>query len=235
VRITKLSFILLGLAIPLAFIAGCSDSNPTGDTSTAAQNATVMIVNATPIPQAIDVMVDDSTEADALDFPNHTAYQPVESGQRTIKVTYASQPSPVLDSLVANLSGLDVYSIFVGDTGTATDVLLLTDELATPDTNHISVRVVNLSPNVGAIDIREPQADSVFADMRDISFMGATSFRTATADQYALQVASTGSDVAIATGPLQQYEAGRIYTIFVTGYVGGTGDQALAVRTIVNQ
>ena len=228
-----LSILTLTLFVPLLLAVGCDDDD--ASITDPSNETTVMFVNASPGPEQIDILVGGTEHADGLGFRDNTGYQPVDAGDRVLTVQFDDQPVPVLDSLSVSLSGLEVYSVFSGDTGTATTLLLVQDELNTPDTNGILVRLVNLSPNAGSVDLIDVDTDSIVGDASNVAYLSATPFELESADQYQFRVERSGTDDTLAVSTLNIYEAGKIYTLVLTGYDGGIGDEALAVNRILNQ
>lgn len=223
----------IALLVPLIVLIGCDDDedivDPSDDMSTA------MFINASPGPEQVEVLVGGVEQADQLGFPDNTDYQPIEDGTQLVTVQFDNQPIPVLDTVTATFSALEVYSIFVGDTGTATTLMVVQDELNSPDTNTVAVRFVHLSPNVGNVRLAVVGTDSVFANADNVGYMEATRFEPEIADQYQVWVeqAVTGDTIALST--LDTYEAGKIYTLFLTGYDGGIAEEELTLNRILNQ
>ncbi len=232
-RYSKL-IIAVAALIPLLVWVACDDddnglNNPSDET-------TVMFINGSPDPERVEVLVDGVKEADALGFRENTVYQTVDAGDHVLTVQLENQPTPVLDSLDVTLSGLEVYSVFVGDTGTETSLLLLQDELNSPDdTGLIRVRFVHLSPNAGNVDLRSVTTDSIIGNAQNVGYLEGTTFEQERDGQRQFKVVSTVTDSSLAISPLAIYEGGKIYTVYLTGYVGGFGDEALMLDRLSNQ
>jgi hypothetical protein len=54
------------------------------------------------------------------------------------------------------------------------------------------------------------------------------------AGSYTLEVRAAGTTPAILTIPNVTLTAGKIYTVFAKGFLGGTGAQALGAQIIMN-
>jgi hypothetical protein len=66
------------------------------------------------------------------------------------------------------------------------------------------------------------------------SFKGYTPFTPVPGGTYNLEVRPAGSTDVVLALPNVTLEAGKIYTVFAKGLLGGTGDQALGAQIIVN-
>jgi hypothetical protein len=108
---------------------------------------------------------------------------------------------------------------------------VITDDLTAPASGKAHVRFVHLSPNAPAVDIAVDGGSVVFADY---SFKEYSAFTPLDAGSYDLEVRAAGtSTVALDLDPIT-LQAGKIYTVFAKGFLGGTGTQALGAEIIVN-
>jgi len=94
------------------------------------------------------------------------------------------------------------------------------------------VRFVHLSPDAPAVDIAVTGGGVVFGDVAFREFLGFTPLDAGT---YNLEVRLAGTPTVVLPLPGITLEAGKIYTVFARGFVGGSGAQALGAEIIVNK
>ncbi len=90
---------------------------------------------------------------------------------------------------------------------------------------------MHLSPNAPAVDIAVTGGPVVFANR---TFKQSTAFTPLDAATYNLEVRLAGTTTVALPLPGVTLQAGKIYTVFAKGLVGGTGAQALGAQIIVN-
>lgn len=195
--------------------------------------ANVMIVHASPNAPGVDLLIDDEKQnTAALNFPGNTGYLRVESGSRNIKVNAAGTSTTVINADIM----LDVdrnYTIFAVDSLSKISAIALGDDLTAPASGKAHVRFVHLSPNAPAVDIAVASSGAVV--FPNTAFKGSTAFTPLDAGTYNLDVRVAGTSTVALVLPAITLEAGKIYTVFAKGFLGGTGAQALGAEIIVNK
>lgn len=194
--------------------------------------ANVLVTHASPDAPGVDLLVDNSkVNSSALAFPSNTGYLKVESGARNIKVNAAGTSTTVINADLTFEENKN-YSIFAVDSVSKISAIVLTDDLTAPASGKAHVRFVHLSPNAPAVDVALDGGAVVFANK---AFKEATAFTPLDAGSYDLEVrVAGGSTVALDLDPIT-LEAGKIYTVFAKGFLGGSGAQALGAEIIVNK
>ncbi len=227
-RITKLAVLALAVfaALPLASCSKDSNSNPVAPVS----NSRVMVVHASPNAPAVDLLVDGSVAGSGLAFPNNTAYLTLASGAHNVKVNVAGTSTTVIDANVNLASGVN-YSVFACDSVSKLTPLVLTDDLTAPASGKSHVRFVHLSPNAPAVDVAVTGGPVLFSNT---AFKGSTAFTPVNAGTYDLEVRLAGTTTVVLPLPGITLQAGKIYTVFAKGFVGGSGAEALGAQIIVN-
>ncbi len=208
-------------------LAGCSDdSNPTAPTP----QASVMTVHASPDAPAVDLLVDNAVQGTGLAFPANTAYLGVNAGNRNVKVNVTGTTTTVINADLT-LTGGAHYTVFACDSVSKIGPVVLTDDLTAPASGKAHVRFVHLSPNAPAVDVGVTGGGVVFANK---SFKGFTAFTPLDAGTYDLEVRLAGTSTVVLPLPGIALQAGKIYTVFAKGFVGGSGAQALGAQIIAN-
>ena len=223
---TLLTGIVLA-ALPILMISCSDDDNPTNPTA----KANVMVVHASPNAPAVDLLVDNVVAGSGLAFPSNTAYLPVDAGSRNVKVNVAGTSTTVINADLP-LTASTNYTVFAVDSVSKISTVVLTDNLAAPAAGKAHVRFVHLSPNAPAVNITLTNGTIVFGNR---SFKQGTDFTPLDAGTYDLQVRDAATNNAVVLNlPGITLVAGKIYTVFAKGFLGGAGAQALGAQIIVN-
>jgi len=216
----------------LSFLASC-DSD---DDDMPAQQARVMVVHASPDAPAVDVRVNNAVAVAGLAYPMRTAYTNVAAGAANIKVAASGTTTNVIDANV-NLAANTSYSVFAVNRLANIGAAVVMDNLATPAAGRAHVRFLHLSPDAPAVDIAVQGGSVLFPNrsFNDQNTMASlASFTPVDAGTYDLEVRAAGTTTAVL--PLNDVvlQAGKIYTVFAKGLLGGTGAQALGAEVIVH-
>lgn len=225
-RIARFSLVVLAAVAALSLV-GCGDeSSPTAP----AAKARVMAIHASPDAPAVDLLVDGAVAGSGLAFPNNTPYLEVPAGTRNVKVNVGGTTTTVINANVA-VSGGASYSVFANGPVSSIGALVITDDLTAPAAGKAHVRFVHLSPDAPAVDVAVTGGPVLFADK---SFQQYSAFTPVNAGTYDLEVRLAGTSTVVLPLPGITLQAGKIYTVFARGFVGGSGAQALGAQIIVN-
>ncbi len=193
-------------------------------------NGRVLVTHASPDAPGVDLLVANSIAGSNLTFPNSTGYLNVGGGARGVKVNVTGTSTTVINAnlpIAANAN----YSVFAVDSVAKLSTLVLTDDLTAPAAGKAHVRFVHLSPNAPAVDVAVTGGAVVFGNR---AFKQFTNFTPLDAGTYNLEVRVAGTATVVLPLPGIALQAGKIYTVFARGFVGGTGAQALGAQIIVN-
>jgi hypothetical protein len=204
---------------------------PDGANNGARGVARVLFVHASPDAPAVDIFVGRRPVARTLAFPNNTPYQNVPAGSRDVRVNVAGTATTVISATVP-FQARTAYSVFAVNTVASIEPLLLTDDLTPPAPGNAHVRFIHLSPDAPAVDVAVAGGGPVVFGNK--SFKDYTPFTPLPAGTYDLEVRLAGTGTVVLPLPGIKLEAGKIYTVFAKGLVGGTGTQALGAQIIVN-
>ena len=215
--------------------AGCSDDDNDGNilgSFTPVQNASVLIVHASPDAPGVDILVDDAQAVTNLTFPKNTGYVDLPSGTRNVQVNVTNSATTVIEADL-KLDAEKSYSVFAVNSVSSIEPLVLVDDLSTPASGKAHVRFVHLSPDAPAVDIAVASGGPVV--FGDVSFKEYKGFTPLDAGTYNLEVRlANSSTVVLPLGGIT-LQSGKIYTVFAKGFVSGTGSQALGAEIIVNK
>lgn len=225
----KKSFLALTSAtlfISLVMLSSCKK-----DEEVTKSYAKVLVTHASPNAPGVDLLVDNSKQnTAALNFPSNTGYLQVEVGTRNIKVNVSGTSTTVINADLA-LSKDQNYSVFAIDSVSKISALVLTDDLTAPASGKAHVRFVHLSPNAPAVDVAVTGGAVVFGNK---AFKDYTAFTPLDAGTYNLEVRVAGTSTVALPLPGITLQAGKIYTVFAKGFLGGTGSEALGAEIIAN-
>lgn len=194
--------------------------------------ARVLVTHASPDAPGVDLLVDNSkVNSAALTFPNNTGYLTVNAGKRNIKVNVAGSSTSVINADIDFVKDKN-YSIFAIDSVSKISAIAVEDDLTAPASGKAHVRFIHLSPNAPAVDVAVRNGAAVFAN---IAFKQGTAFAPLDAGTYKLDVRVAGTQTVALALPDITLTAGKIYTVFAKGFLGGTSAQALGAEIIVNK
>ncbi len=231
-------FFALLVSVALSLNVGCN-SEDSASSPTPTPQARVLVVHASPDAPGVDLLVDNQkVNQQPLTFPNNTGYLSVNAGTRNVKVNVAGTTTTVINADLA-LDGNRNYSVFAIDSVSKITALVTNDDLTAPAAGKAHVRFIHLSPNAPAVDVSlvgQPAGEGLFTNR---SFN-----RTITASQQAftpvdagtvfLQVRPAGTPDPVLDSIRVTLDAGKIYTVFAKGFLGGTGAQALGAEIITH-
>lgn len=216
--------------IAMSLFVSCKKDDD-DDAATPAGTGKLMVIHASPDAPGVDLLLDNSKiNSAAVNFLDNTAYLSVNEGSRNVKVNVAGTMTTALNANISIVKSKN-YSLFAVDSVSKLSALLIEDNLATPASGKAHVRFIHLSPNAPAVDVAVDGGPVVFGDY---TFKEAAAFTPLDAGTYDLEVRVAGtSTVALDLDPIT-VQAGKIYTVYAKGFLGGTGTQALGAAIIQN-
>lgn len=196
----------------------------------------LMFVHASPDAPAVDIRINDVLAIAGLAFPQNSPYVQLNVGTNNIKVAPAGSTFNALDKDVPFAAG-KTYTIFAIDSVSKIKAVMIEDNLGAPASGKAHVRFFHFSPNAPAIDIAVAGGPVLFSnrsfnDQSTDSSLAA--FAPVDAGTYNLEARLAGTNNVVLTLNNVAVTAGKIYTVFAKGTVGGTGVQALGAQVIVN-
>lgn len=221
----------LSLGVLMFGVTGCSDSdNPIASNPAPAQ---VLIVHASPDAPGVDIYVDNAVAVSNLEFLSNTGYVAVAAGVRNVRVKLNATPDTVINADLPLEAGKN-YTVFAVDSAAKVSPLVLEDDLTAPAAGKAHLRFVHLSPNAPNVDIALT-GGGVIGGLNDVPFKEARGFLPLDAGTYDLEVRVAGTATVALPLPGITLEAGKIYTVYAKGFLGGTNAQALGAAIIVNR
>jgi hypothetical protein len=207
-------------------IFGCSKKN-----NAPANSSPVMFVNGWSPTAKIDAKVNGVVVpgAEAIAFQRASGYKYVTAGPSVSMGFYVTDlGDPVINQTVSLKSGSN-YSVFIGGRLTQPTFLLTLDDLSAPTSSNARIRLVNLSPDSLHLTA---SAGSNFAT--NVGINSASVFTPVTAGQYDLKVVDPSNVSTAVILSSQMLNAGKIYTLMLTGSQSGTGNSGLKLTLLNN-
>lgn len=212
-----------------------ASETPTGSAATSAaaaddrDQALIRVIHAIPGATSVDVLADDQTIATNVAYGTATAYQGVAGSVDDFEIRAAGQPAGT--SLAENSEGVmngKHYTLiaFPGSASDRAELQVVTDNHEVPADGRARVRIVNAAADLESVDVYTPGTTSAWmddVDFREVSDYDEVDPATATLELRA------GDGKRVLAKPDVKMEAGKSYTIVLTGRVKGTP----ALNTIV--
>ena len=201
----------------VAMLAGChSGSSSNNDASVRALNA---VVDAEPL----DILVDDTVQLPAVAPNTVTSFVSVGSGTKDVKARSSTTQTVLVDKSLGFSGGIRNTILLFGKR-VAMNELVLPEDTTAASSGHSRIRVVNLSPDAGPVDL--------YLTATDISATGAVSSSVVFGSVSAtteitstnLKVVFTGAgttDILFQSTAQQTFTAGTNYTIVAMPSLGG--------------
>jgi hypothetical protein len=216
----------------MALVVSCSKSDD--------PKARIMAVHASPNAPGVDVLVDNTkVNSSALTFPNNSGYLSVNAGTRNIKINVAGTSTTVINANLSVVADKN-YTVFAVDSVAKISAIAVEDNLATPASGKAHIRFFHLSPNAPSVDVGVLNGSTFTGVFNNRSFETQSSaaanaaFTPVDAGTYTFQVRVAGTSTVALTIPGVTLQAGKIYTVFAKGFLGGAGAEALGAQIINN-
>lgn len=223
---------VVGLMAVSLFFISCDKDDDDMETP----KARVMVIHASPDAPAVDVRINNTVALSNVPFPGNSNYAEVNAGNTNFKISPTGTTTYVIDANV-NLEGDKNYSVFAVDSVSKIKAAVVSDNLATPASGKSHVRFFHFSPNAPAVDIAVTGGPVVFSN-RSFNDQAANAalanFTPLDAGTYNLEVRLAGTNTVVLAIPGVALTAGKIYTVFAKGFVGGTASKTLGAQVIMN-
>jgi hypothetical protein len=149
-------------------------------------------------------------------------------------ITYNTQTTnlPLASINDFNLEDEKSYSTFLIDSASKTRAIIVNDNLEDPNEGFIKIRFYNFCANAPAVNVNIVGETTNRWANRSFETQATASanerFIELPANNYTFEVRNASNGALITTITSQAYLPERIYTIAVRGFIGGTGNQAVA-------
>ncbi len=138
---------VVGMAAAGMVLSGCG-----GKGSDSSGNASLRVVNATLTHGSIDLLVNGTVSASATASDTVSAYAAPSSGSVTLQVNDAGAGTALATS-VPTLTGGNHYTMVAYESGATVKTVILNEDFATPAAGVATLRLVDLAPEAGKLDV----------------------------------------------------------------------------------
>lgn len=227
----SLKSIFIALIIATSFGSCDKDDTPQSTTS-------VNVIHASPDVPGVDLLIDNlKVNTTPLNFPEATGYLKVFAGTRNIKVNATGTNNTVIN---ANLTFTadKYYSVFAYNLLASIAAIRVEDDLTLPAAGQAHIRFFHFSPNAPSVTMGTLSGTTFTPVFSNRSFetqataSANQNFTPVVAGTYTFDVQVNGASVL--SLPNVVLQAGKIYTVFAKGLVGGTGSQMLGAQIVTH-
>ena len=225
--------IFKNIALVTAFAAtlvSCSKSDDKYD-NVGQFAAAVGVVHASPGSPALDVAFDNNRlGVTSFTFNKRVDYLRAYVGNRSFKVFNATTATTTpLISKDINFESGKYYTIFIADTASKMEIVTLRDSTRSAGRDSVRLRFVNMSPDAPALDLYIKGNPTPIAT--NITYKNTGNFFSLkAAANTEFEVRATGQNTLLATSDATNLVNGKIYTIWNSGYVNGSGAEGIRIR-----
>lgn len=229
----KLNYVIAAvLIIGSSATVSCS----IGDEPSPPPPTAFFLIHASPNAPAVDIYSDFGLYATDLTYGSDTGYFFTAPSSYELKVTPVGTTTVALSQTI-EMEANRLYSIFVIDSVSKLKYAVVNDNLSTPGNDSAFVRFLHFSPNA-------PYSDAKIFNATDTLKYTGRAFNDQVADTtrfnfkqiksgtYTLGMSVPGNSTNYAEFPGLNLQAGKTYTIYLKGFDGGTGAQALGAGTL---
>jgi hypothetical protein len=184
--------------------------------------ALLSVTNASPDAQPLNIVLDNNLVnnypvAYGLGLDYFSAY----TGKRTVSF-YSSSTQQKIASDTITLKDNVVYSLFLANSISKPDLVLITDSLKNPAADKATIRFINVSANAPAADLAITEGAVLVANK---PYKGYSSFEPVAGNaSYSLEVRQAGTGTVLATVPKVTLQTGSVYTVWLHGDATSTND-----------
>jgi hypothetical protein len=231
----KSKFLVVMPFLLALLVAGCKLN---GD-ETSVPSAAFFVVHASPNAPNVDILVNGGGLVQNFAYTADTGYFFVTPGTYNLKVNANGSNSSLIDQNLT-LSAGKYYSIFAIDSLSKIKTAIVEDVLSSVGADSVRVRFLQFCPNISALDASFYNAnDTLNYTTRSFNDQNSNAtlalYKTIKSGTYTLDIKTPpGSGTIYKSFGGINLLSGKSYTIYLKGFDGGTGAQALGIGQVVN-
>lgn len=197
----------------LIFLASCMDDD--SPAVEAVPHGFVSIYHAAPDAPPLDILVDNSkVNGRPFNYASFSGYLNFKTGSRNVKFNSVNAASALADVTFDVAEG-KAYSLFVINTLSGIESLVVADNAAVPAAGKAMIRFVHLSPDAPVVNVGVQDGTSLFDNT---SFKHATEFKEVDAKLYSFDIKSATTGEVVLSAKDITIEQGGYYTIVTRGF-----------------
>lgn len=220
-HISVRGFAILGMAGGLVAVSGCKVDNALGPTN---NQAVVQFINAANSYATADLFVDGVDALPGLPYGQGSSiYVNAPTTPRSFAILSAPDTTTLASTqfVVANNG---TYALILTQHASGAGLLVLPDTVSAPPVNSIGLRIVNVSPAAGTVDVYVTGADSTALTTpvaTNIPFEGVMNYQNVGVGGVHLVITSAGTKTVLLDVNATQLTTGQVRTIVVIDADGG--------------
>ena len=204
------------------FTAGCGGG---GDTR-------LRMVNAVPDQANLTLLIDGASVAGNVAYGTGTGYMKVSSGSRHVQIEPSGATNVIIDQNITIPAGTDTTIVAENFSSNPSSALVLTDNNSAPSSGDFKLRIVNVAPSLGAVDVYvvAPGTDlsTVSATVSNLAFGSSSGYQSLSAGAYEIEVTNVGEKFPVIDTGSQTFSSGQVRTfVGLNAQSGGFTDSIL--------
>ncbi|MDR6940796.1 DUF4397 domain-containing protein [Mucilaginibacter pocheonensis] len=194
--------------------------------------ALLSVINASPDSQSVSFFLDQNRANNApIRYGHGLDYIAAYPGKRTASFYVAGSGQKIISDTIT-LTAKKYYSIYLSNLASKPDIILLTDSITRPDAGKATIRLVNVSPDAGAVDLAV-KGGNVLASNK--TYKGASPFvPIESASSYTLEIRKKGTSTVLVTLSDIRLNSNSVYTVWLHGLSSATGLKKLSADIQTN-
>lgn len=229
----KFALVTLIGFVAVAFTVGCEYNNNNSNMMAPQPVASnIRVIHTSYDAPAVDVSVDDAVAISNLNYGQSSGYAELNPGIHNIKVTPASQMSPIVIEANLDLMEDTDYTVFAVDQLSMIDAVVAVDDRI-PSSNMAKIRFLHGSPDAPAVDIKLDNGNGL-AVFENAAFGSIGDYVEVAGGSYTFAVTATGTTSEVVIFEPITVTVGSVYTVVAHGTLDDSDAHDFAVRVFID-
>lgn len=192
----------------------------------------IRMVNAVPDQTNLALLIDGTSVAGNVAYGTSSGYMKVSSGSRHVQIEPSGATNVIIDQNLTIPSGTDTTIIAENFSTNPSSALVLTDDNSAPSSGDFKLRIVNVAPSLGAVDVYvvAPNTDlnTVSATVSNLAFGSSSGYQSLAAGAYEIELTNAGEKFPVIDTGSQTFAGGQVRTfVGLNAQSGGFTDSIL--------
>jgi hypothetical protein len=194
--------------------------------------ALLSVINASPDAQPVSFFLDQNQANNLpIRYGHGLDYLRAFPGKRTATFYVAGSQQKIKSDSIT-LEAKKFYSIYLTNVASTPDIVLLADSIIQPDAGKATIRLVNVSPDAGSVDLGI-KSGAVLAS--DKAYKAASAFVPVQGNStYTLEIRQKGTSTVLVSLPDVNLRSGSVYTVWLHGLTTATDAKKLTADIQTN-
>ena len=192
----------------------------------------IRMVNAVPDQTNLALLIDGTSVAGNVAYGTSSGYMKVSSGSRHVQIEPSGATNVIIDQNLTIPSGTDTTIIAENFSTNPSSALVLTDDNSAPSSGDFKLRIVNVAPSLGPVDVYvvAPGTDlnTVSATVSNLAFGSSSGYQSLSAGAYEIELTNAGEKFPVIDTGSQTFAGGQVRTfVGLNAQSGGFTDSIL--------